>query len=238
MAGDAHREAQALGVDTSGTLFYIAPELYRGQPPTVQSDVFALGVILYQIMVADFTRPLTSGWERDIDDPEAKMSVWQRLQLSKIAQAKSADERKELRQRADLRINALGSGTDFTAFLDHLGIATLDLAYEGEDDGGIYHSVYDDFYWYTHFSDYDFIYGRALSQTVGTSVMRLADAEVLPFDFVDFADTVQKYTKDLEKLLADKQEESVAIWKNLPGIYWDTRVTRAKPAAAWPATRS
>ena len=148
-----------------------------------------------------------NGVARDIEDPETKTSVWQRLQLSKIAQAKSADDRKELRQRADLRIDALGSGTDFTGFLDHLGIATLDLAYGGEDDSGIYHSIYDDFYWYMHFSDYDFIYGRALSQTVGTSVMRLADAEVLPFDFVDFADTIQKYTKDLEKLLTDKQEE-------------------------------
>jgi N-acetylated-alpha-linked acidic dipeptidase len=148
-----------------------------------------------------------NGVARDIEDPETKMTVWQRLQLSKIAQAKSADDRKELRQRTDLRIDALGSGTDFTAFLDHLGIATLDLAYGGEDDQGIYHSIYDDFYWYTHFSDYDFIYGRALSQTVGTSVMRLADAEVLPFDFVNFADTIQKYTRDLEKLLADKQAE-------------------------------
>jgi N-acetylated-alpha-linked acidic dipeptidase len=144
---------------------------------------------------------------RDIEDPETKMTVWQRLQLASIAQAKSADDKKELRQRADLRIAALGSGTDFTGFLDHLGIATLDLAYGGEDEQGIYHSIYDDFYWYMHFSDYDFIYGRALSQTVGTSVMRLADAEVLPFDFVDFADTIQKYTKDLEKLLSDRQEE-------------------------------
>jgi N-acetylated-alpha-linked acidic dipeptidase len=148
-----------------------------------------------------------NGVARDIEDPETKLSVWQRLQLSKIAEAKSADDRKELRQRPDLRINALGSGTDFTGFLDHLGIATLDLGYSGEDEQGIYHSIYDDFYWYTHFSDYDFIYGRALSQTVGTSVMRLADAEILPLDFVDFADTIQKYTKDLEKLLADKQEE-------------------------------
>ena len=148
-----------------------------------------------------------NGVARDIEDPESKLTVWQRAQLSKIAEAKSADDRKELRQRADLRINALGSGTDFTGFLDHLGIATLDLGYGGEDEQGIYHSIYDDFYWYTHFSDYDFVYGRALSQTVGTSVMRLADAEILPFDFVDFADTVQKYTKDLEKLLADKQEE-------------------------------
>jgi N-acetylated-alpha-linked acidic dipeptidase len=139
------------------------------------------------------------------------MTVWQRAQLSRIAAAKSAKDsrelRKELRQRAELRIDALGSGTDFTAFLDHVGIATLDLEYGGEDEGGIYHSVYDDFYWYTHFSDTTFVYGRALAQTVGTSVMRLADAEVLPFDFVNLADTVDMYRKNLEKLLADKQEE-------------------------------
>ncbi|HKU27313.1 MAG TPA: transferrin receptor-like dimerization domain-containing protein, partial [Candidatus Sulfotelmatobacter sp.] len=89
----------------------------------------------------------------------------------------------------------------------HLGIATLDLGFEGETPQGIYHSIYDDFFWYTHFSDKDFVFGRALSQTVGTAVMRLADAEVMPFDFVDFADTVQKYTKDLQKLLKDKQDE-------------------------------
>jgi len=152
-----------------------------------------------------------NGVARDIEDPETKMTVWQRAQLSKIAEAKSTEDpkesRKELRQRTDLRIAALGSGTDFTAFLDHLGIATLDLGYGGEDEQGIYHSIYDDFYWYTHFSDTDFVYGRALAQTVGTSVMRLADAEVLPFDFVNFADTVETYTKNLEKLLADKQEE-------------------------------
>jgi N-acetylated-alpha-linked acidic dipeptidase len=149
-----------------------------------------------------------NGVARDIEDPETKMTVWQRAQLNKIADAKSADDKKELRQRADLRIAALGSGTDFTAFLDYVGVATLDLGYGGEDEQGIYHSIYDDFYWYTHFSDTDFVYGRALAQTVGTSVMRLADAEVLPLDFVDFADTVETYTKDLQKLLADKQEEA------------------------------
>jgi N-acetylated-alpha-linked acidic dipeptidase len=148
-----------------------------------------------------------NGVARDIEDPETKMTVWQRAQLSAIADAKSADDKKELRQRADLRIGALGSGTDFTAFIDHLGIATLDMGYGGEDEQGIYHSIYDDFYWYTHFSDTDFVYGRALAQTVGTSVIRLADAEVLPFDFVNFADTIEMYTKELQKLLADKQGE-------------------------------
>jgi N-acetylated-alpha-linked acidic dipeptidase len=147
-----------------------------------------------------------NGVARDIEDPETKMSVWQREHVSQIAEA-SPEDRKEIRERADIRISALGSGTDFTGFLDHLGIATLDLGYGGEDEQGIYHSIYDDFYWYTHFSDTDFVYGRALSQTIGTTVMRLADAEVLPFEFRNLADTVQKYTKELEKLLKDKQDE-------------------------------
>jgi N-acetylated-alpha-linked acidic dipeptidase len=153
-----------------------------------------------------------NGVARDIEDPETatagtKMTVWQRAHLNAISEAKSAEDRKEMRQRADLRIGALGSGTDFTAFIDHVGVATLDMGFSGEDEEGIYHSIYDDFYWYTHFSDTNFVYGRALAQTVGTSVMRLADAEVLPFDFVDFADTVGMYTKNLQKLLTDKQEE-------------------------------
>jgi N-acetylated-alpha-linked acidic dipeptidase len=145
---------------------------------------------------------------RDIQDPETKLSVWKRLQMREIADAKTDDERHEIRNRPDLRMDALGSGTDFTAFLDHLGIASLNLAYGGEDDGGIYHSIYDDFYWYTHFSDTNFVYGRALSQTIGSTVMRMADADLLPFDFSDLADTVQKYTKDLQKLLKDKQDEA------------------------------
>ena len=148
-----------------------------------------------------------NGVARDIEDPETKLTVWQRLQLSRIADAKSADDKKELRGRSDLRIAALGSGTDFTGFLDHLGIATLDLGYGGEDEQGIYHSIYDDFYWYTHFSDSDFVFGRAMAQTGGTTVMRLADAEILPFDFVNLADTVRTYMKELEKLLSDKQDE-------------------------------
>jgi N-acetylated-alpha-linked acidic dipeptidase len=148
-----------------------------------------------------------NGVAKSIEDPETKLTVWKRLQLAGIEQAQSADDRKELRQRPDLRIDAIGSGTDYTTFLDHLGIASLNLGYGGEDNEGIYHSIYDDFYWYTHFSDTTFVYGRALAQTIGTSVIRLADAEVLPFDFTDFADTIQKYNQELQKLLADKQEE-------------------------------
>ena len=143
---------------------------------------------------------------RAIDDPEAKMSVWKRKQLQRIATAKSAEAHAEIRERGDLRIDALGSGTDYTAFLDHLGIATLDLGFGGADDGGVYHSIYDDFYWYTHFADTNFVYGVAMAQTIGTTVMRLAGADVLPFDFTGTADTARVYVKELRELLKTRQE--------------------------------
>src|SRR6516225_8351205 len=181
-----------------------AEELRQHAAVYINSDANNRG--LFEMGGSHSLEQFINGVARDIEDPETKMTVWQRAHLSQIANAK-AEDRKELRQREDLRIEALGSGTDFTGFLDHVGIASLNLGYGGEDEQGIYHSVYDDFYWYTHFADSDFVYGRALAETIGTSVMRLADAEVLPFDFTDFADTVHHYTKDLEKLLADKQDE-------------------------------
>ena len=147
-----------------------------------------------------------NGVARDIQDPDTGLPVAQRLRLREIEQAKTAEDRQELRQRTDLRVDALGSGSDYTAFIDHLGIATLDLSYVGEVDSGIYHSVYDDFYWYTHFADTDFVYGRALSQTIGTVVMRLADADLLPFEFTDLADTIRVYTKELKKLATDERD--------------------------------
>jgi N-acetylated-alpha-linked acidic dipeptidase len=156
---------------------------------------------------------------KDIEDPEKHISVWKRKQAAEI-ESGSPDEKKEARQRADLRIDPLGSGTDFTTFLDHLGIASLNVSYAGEDHEGIYHSIYDDFYWYTHFSDKDFIYSRALSQTIGTMVMRFADADVLPYQFTDLADTVKKYDEELKKLLKDQQDEANDINQNLDdGIY-------------------
>jgi N-acetylated-alpha-linked acidic dipeptidase len=143
---------------------------------------------------------------RDIEDPESKVSVWKRMQFERIA---SPAQRQEARTRADLRIGALGSGSDYTAFLDHLGIASMNLGFGGEGGGGIYHSVYDDFYWYTHFADSDFVYGRALAQTAGTAVMRLADAELLPFDFDDFTETIRHYIDELQKLASDRREAIV-----------------------------
>jgi len=144
---------------------------------------------------------------RDIQDPETKMSAFQRAHLESIAEAKNAEERKDRRNSNNLVVDALGDGSDFAAFQDYAGISTLNVEYGGEDDGTQYHSIYDDFYWYTHFVDTDFAYGRALAQTIGTAIMRLADADLIPVDYSPQAEAISKYETELEKLLKDKQEE-------------------------------
>ncbi|HEX7940038.1 MAG TPA: transferrin receptor-like dimerization domain-containing protein, partial [Gemmatimonadaceae bacterium] len=143
---------------------------------------------------------------KDVEDPETKGSVWQRMQANDILNG-GATAKKEARTRGDLRIAALGSGSDFTPFLQFAGVATLDLGFGGEDGGGIYHSIYDDFYWYTHFSDTSFVYGRALSQVAGTTMMRIADAELLPWAFTNLAETASGYMTELEKLRDTRADE-------------------------------
>ncbi|MGB8475593.1 MAG: M28 family metallopeptidase [Candidatus Acidiferrum sp.] len=147
-----------------------------------------------------------NGIARDIQDPETKLTAWKRDELRAIERAPE-DKKQEIRHRRDLPLGALGSGSDFTPFLQHAGIASLDIGFGGEDRGGIYHSIYDDFYWYTHFSDTTFVYGRALSQTGGTAMMRLADADLLPFDFSDFAETMQTYVHELQDLSKKMRDE-------------------------------
>ena len=149
-----------------------------------------------------------NGVAMDVEDPESGTSSWKRLQASRIMNG-SPETRKDARDRADLRISALGSGSDYSSFLDHLGIAAVNLGYGGEDNGGIYHSVYDDFYWFTHFSDSAFVYERALAQAAGLSVLRLANADLLPFAFTNLAETVQGYVKDLQSL-RDRRAEEIA----------------------------
>jgi N-acetylated-alpha-linked acidic dipeptidase len=169
-----------------------------------------------------------NGVARDIDDPETKLTVWKRLQLRDIS-----TQGAEARSRADVRIGALGSGSDYTAFLDFLGVASVNLGFGGEDQGGIYHSVYDDLYWYTHFADTNFVYGRALAQTAGTAVMRLADAELLPYDFDNFTDTIHRYIDEVQKLAKDKRDQIIERNKQIDeGLFaatMDPRVPMIAP---------
>src|ERR1700744_442785 len=170
---------------------------------------------------------------KDITDPETKMSVWKRQHLVGISRA-TTETRAELRNRADIRMEALGSGSDYTAFIHHLGIASVNMGYGGEDQGGgQYHSVYDDFYWYTHFQDTDFVYGRALTQTAGTMMMRMADADVIPFQFGDLADTVRTYVTGVKRLTdtmrAEVKEQNTEIADGVYKALEDPKKTRVAP---------
>ncbi|HVF39183.1 MAG TPA: M28 family metallopeptidase [Gemmatimonadaceae bacterium] len=146
---------------------------------------------------------------RDVTDPQKKISVHDRARA--FARANSTGEaEREAKSRADLRIGALGSGSDYTPFLQHLGIASLNIGFGGEDGGGSYHSIYDSFDHFTRFGDPGFDYGLALVQTGGRTVLRLANADVLPFAFSPFTETVGRYLKEVTKLADDMRDETAA----------------------------
>lgn len=171
--------------------------------------------------------------QKDVEDPESKVSVWKRAQARAI-ESGTAEEMKDAWNREDLRIGALGSGSDFSPFLQHLGIASLNVGFGGEDQGGIYHSIYDDFYWYTHFSDTAFVYGRALAQTTGIAVMRLANADLLPFQFSNLAETARGYATELQKLRETRNDQITGVNRAIDaGVYTaasDPRAPKVAPA--------
>jgi N-acetylated-alpha-linked acidic dipeptidase len=144
---------------------------------------------------------------RDVKDPERGMSVLERRKDMTLANG-SPTEKQEARNRADLRIPALGSGSDFTPFLQHLGIPALNLGYGGEGNGGSYHSIYDSFAHYTRFGDPTFQYGIAMAETGGRTVLRFANADVLPYEFTALAETVGTYVKEVEELAGSLRKET------------------------------
>ncbi len=216
-----------------------AEELKRNAAVYINSDTNSRGYL--QVEGSHTLEKFMNGVAKDIDDPESKLTVWKRMQFREIANqgggrggAATQQDRAEARSRADLRIGALGSGSDYTAFLDFLGVASMNLGFGGEDQGGIYHSVYDDFYWYTHFADTNFVYGRALAQTAGTAVMRLADAELLPYDFDDFTDTVRRYIDEVKRLALERRDQIIERNRQIDeGVFvavMDPRVPMLAPA--------
>jgi N-acetylated-alpha-linked acidic dipeptidase len=160
-----------------------------------------------------------------ISDPETHASTQARLRAHMLVEGyekESNDEADVAEEKArnariaargvDLPIGALGSGSDYTPFLQHLGITTLSIEYRGEDDdAGIYHSTYDSFEHYVRFGDPSFAYGVVEAQTVGHTVMRIADAEVLPLQFGEFAATIGDYVEQLHKLVDDKRAHAAEL---------------------------
>ena len=182
---------------------YHAKELKEHAVAYVNSDGNSRG--FFRAEGSHSLENFVNGVVKDVEDPETHMPVWQRASLAARVRAGRGGEGGEGgagdRGRADTRIGALGSGSDYSGFIDHLGVPSLNIGYGGEDEGGgQYHSIYDDFYWYTHFQDTDFAYGKALAQTGGTMMMRLADADVIPYQFTDQAETYKGYVGEIERL--------------------------------------
>ncbi|HSP35135.1 MAG TPA: transferrin receptor-like dimerization domain-containing protein, partial [Thermoanaerobaculia bacterium] len=145
---------------------------------------------------------------RDVNDPDKNVSVLQRLSAHELAIATSPEQRKEYRDRELIRLDALGSGSDYTPFLQHTGIASLSIGYGGEAGSGSYHSIYDSFDHYTRFIDPTFDYGVTQAKTNGRLMLRLANADVLPMEFTTFADTLQRYLNELTKLADEMRAQT------------------------------
>jgi N-acetylated-alpha-linked acidic dipeptidase len=160
---------------------------------------------------------------RDVDDPLTEGSVADR-QRARISVYGPEPLREATAGFGDVPLEPLGSGSDYTPFLQHLGIASLNIGFGGEDQYGQYHSIYDSFDHYRRFMDPTFEYGVALARVGGRAVMRLADAEVLPFEFTRLASTVSRYVDEIETAVDEMREATLAE---------NERITSGAYAAAW-----
>jgi N-acetylated-alpha-linked acidic dipeptidase len=173
----------------------------------------------------------------EVTDPEKGIPVAERARANRLLNG-TPEVKKETRASGETHLSALGSGSDYTPFLQHLGIAALNLGYGGENGGGSYHSIYDSFDWYVRFGDPDFRYGIALAQTAGRVVLRAANADILPWQFTALSDTVEKYGKEITKLTDDLREETVeknkAIAEKLYEATFDPTETHVAPKPETP----
>ena len=143
----------------------------------------------------------------DVDDPGMAMSLKDRRRAMLRLSAGNEKSRAEA-ERRDLRIYPLGSGSDYTPFLQHLGIASANISFGGEGNGGSYHTLYDTFEHFTTWRDPGLVYGVSLAQVAGRATLRLANAPRLPFEFQGFADNIALYVTELEELADTMRRET------------------------------
>lgn len=143
----------------------------------------------------------------EVGDPRSEISLKERRRAYELIFGEDDDAKTEAQERKDLRIYPLGSGSDYTPFLQHLGIASANLDFDGEADSGIYHTLYDTYEHYSKWSDPGLVYSATLAQVTGRAALRLANAPRLPFEFKSFADNIAKYVAELQKL-ADEMRDT------------------------------
>ena len=150
----------------------------------------------------------------DVNDPRADISLKDRRRARLRLNAGNDASRAEA-ERRDLRISALGSGSDYTPFLQHLGIASANFSFGGEGNGGSYHTLYDTYEHFTTWRDPGLVYGVLLAQVVGRATLRLANAPRLPFEFQGFADNIALYVKELEELADTMRKDTELVNRRL-----------------------
>lgn len=143
----------------------------------------------------------------DVKDPETGVSVKERQYARTMVNSDQAT-RTKLYGNKNMKLSALGAGSDYSPFIQHLGVPSMNIGYGGEDDAGVYHSIYDDYDHYTRFGDPGFQYGLTLAKTAGRVTLRLADADVLPFDFNSFYKTVTEYSNEVKTLADSKRADA------------------------------
>lgn len=148
-----------------------------------------------------------------VTDPQTGVSIKERKYADAVVNA-DKNTRTKLLGNKNIKLGALGAGSDWSGFLQFLGIASMHLGFGGEGSGGEYHSIYDSYDHFTRFKDPGFLYGVALSKTAGRVMMRLANAEVLPIDFSSFQKTVADYVTEL-KTLSDNMRSETEIENKL-----------------------
>jgi N-acetylated-alpha-linked acidic dipeptidase len=145
---------------------------------------------------------------KQITDPETKISIFERNRDHEALSANNFEAKKKIWDEKELKLEALGSGSDYSSFIQHAGIPSLNLAFAGEDPGGEYHSIYDSYDLYEKFKDPGFQYGVTLAETAGHVVLRVSDADGLPFDFTNLYKTIDTYSNELIKLLKTNREST------------------------------
>ena len=138
---------------------------------------------------------------QDVRDPKTGNSIfdaWRARVRENLPEAELYDANGNETPAPTPRIGALGSGSDYTPFLQHLGVPSLDMGFGG--DYGVYHSAYDSFYWMSHFGDPTFQYHVAAAQIWGTIAIRLANAGGLPLDYTDYATQLREFVNETKQL--------------------------------------
>lgn len=166
---------------------------------------------------------------RDVPDPRLAMSVADRRKARDRLNATSEQEKKDTEQRTNLRLYPLGSGSDYTPFLQHLGIASANVSFGGEGDGGSYHTLYDTYEHYTTWRDPGLAYGVALAKVAGRATLRLANAQRLPFEFTGLADNVALYIEEIETLAKEMREATERTHKALDDGTYAAALDPTKP---------